>query len=79
MYASTPIPKFYVVFSFEEVAKDSCFVGGEPHNKLVRLKVDQIAWTLPGPVIREWWIRTLDKAIAPFVKDRGYVRLGDFH
>jgi len=27
---------------------------------------------LPGPVIREWWIRTLDRVIAPFVKDRGY-------
>jgi phenylpyruvate tautomerase PptA (4-oxalocrotonate tautomerase family) len=68
-----PIPKFYVVFIFEEVAKDSCFVGGEPHNKFVRFKIDQIARTLPGPVIREWWTRTLDKVIAPFVKDRWYV------
>ena len=60
VYASIPIPKFYVVFIFEEVAKDSCFVGGEPHNKFVRFKIDQIARTLPGPVIREWWTRTLD-------------------
>ncbi len=66
------IPKFYVVFIFEEIAKDSCFVGGEPNNKFVRFKVDHIARTLPGPVIREWWIRTLDVAIAPYVKDRGY-------
>ena len=72
VYASIPIPKFYVVFIFEEVAKDSCFVGGEPHNKFVRFKVDHIARTLPGPVIREWWTRTLDDVIAPFVKDRGY-------
>jgi phenylpyruvate tautomerase PptA (4-oxalocrotonate tautomerase family) len=72
VYASIPIPKFYVVFIFEEVAKDSCFVGGEPHNKFVRFKIDQIARTLPGPVIREWWTRTLDEVIAPFVKDRGY-------
>ena len=72
VYASIPIPKFYVVFVFEEMAKDSCFVGGEPHNKFVRFKVDQIARTLPGPVIREWWTRTLDEVIAPFVKDRGY-------
>ena len=70
VYASIPIPKFYVVFIFEEVAKDSCFVGGEPHNKFVRFKIDQIARTLPGPVIREWWTRTLDEVIAPFVKDR---------
>ena len=70
-YASVPIPKFYVVFIFEEVARDSCFVGGEPHNKFVRFKIDQIARTIPGPVLREWWIRTLDEVIAPFVKDRG--------
>ena len=30
VYASVPLPKFYVVFIFEEVPKDSCFVGGEP-------------------------------------------------
>ncbi|THJ20177.1 MAG: 4-oxalocrotonate tautomerase [Nitrospira sp. CG24E] len=72
VYASIPLPKFYVVFIFEEVAKDSCFVGGELHNKFIRFKVDQIARTVPGPVLREWWGRTLDQVIAPFVKDRGY-------
>ena len=70
--SSCPITKFYVVFVFEEMAEGSCFVGGEPHNRFIRFKVDQIARTLPGPVIREWWIRTLDRVIAPFVKDRGY-------
>ncbi len=29
LYASVPIPKFYVVFIFEEISRDSCFVGGE--------------------------------------------------
>jgi phenylpyruvate tautomerase PptA (4-oxalocrotonate tautomerase family) len=72
MYARVPIPKFYVVVIFEEIAKDSCFVGGEPNNKFIRFKVDQIARTVPGPVMREWWVRTLDELIAPFVKERGY-------
>ncbi|SFM79515.1 tautomerase family protein [Nitrosomonas communis] len=72
VYASVPIPKFYVVIIFEEITKDSCFVGGELHNKFIRFKVDQIARTLPGPVIREWWVKTLDEVIAPYVKDRGY-------
>jgi phenylpyruvate tautomerase PptA (4-oxalocrotonate tautomerase family) len=72
MYAKVPIPKFYVVFIYEEIAQDSCFVGGEPNNKFVRFKIDHIARTLPGPVMREWWIRSLDELIAPFVKDRGY-------
>jgi phenylpyruvate tautomerase PptA (4-oxalocrotonate tautomerase family) len=72
VYAGVPIPKFYVVILFEEIAKDSYFVGGELHNKFIRFKIDQIARTIPGPIIREWWIRTLDQVIAPFVKDKGF-------
>jgi len=70
IYASIPLPKFYVVIIFEATPKGSCFVGGEPHDKFVRFKIDQIARTVPGPV-REWWLKALDKAVAPFVKDRG--------
>lgn len=44
----------------------------KPNNKFVRFKVDHIARTLPGQIIREWWVRSLDEIIAPFVKDRGY-------
>lgn len=40
----------------------------------MRFKVDQIARTLPGPVLGEWRVRTLDQVIALFVKDRGYDR-----
>lgn len=72
VYAGVPIPRFYVVCVFEEIAKGSCFVGGEPHHKFIRFKVDQIARTIPGPILREWWMRTLDEAIAPIVRDRGY-------
>lgn len=72
LYAAIPIPKFYVVVLFEEVARGSCFVGGEPHNEFVRFKVEHIARTLPGPVIREWWVRKVDEIIAPFVRDRGF-------
>jgi phenylpyruvate tautomerase PptA (4-oxalocrotonate tautomerase family) len=43
LYTSIPIPAFYVVTIFQDVAKDSCFVGGESHNKFVRFKIDQIA------------------------------------
>lgn len=72
VYASIPIPKFYVVLIFEEVAQNSCFVGGEPHQNFIRFKIDQIARTVPGPVLREWWVRTLDTVLAPFVKERGF-------
>ena len=44
VYAQIPIPKFYVVFIYEEVAPGSCFVGGEQNDKFIRFRVDQ----LPG-------------------------------
>jgi phenylpyruvate tautomerase PptA (4-oxalocrotonate tautomerase family) len=72
LYASIPLPKFYVAVIFEEVAENSCFVGGAPNNRFVRFKVDHIARTLPGPVLREWWVGKIDEIIAPYVKDRGY-------
>jgi phenylpyruvate tautomerase PptA (4-oxalocrotonate tautomerase family) len=72
VYAQVPIPKFYVVVVFDEVPSGNLFVGGVRHDKFIRFKIDQIARTIPGPVIREWWIRTLDKMLAPFVRDRGF-------
>ena len=72
VYDAVPIPRFYVVVIFEEVAGENLFVGGVAHDKFVRLSIDQMARTLPGPVIREWWTRNLDIVIAPWVKERGY-------
>ena len=72
VYEAVPIARFYVVVLFEEVAADSFFVGGESHGSFVRLQIDQMARTLPGPVIREWWTRNLDQVIAPWIRDRGY-------
>lgn len=72
IYANIPIPKFYVVVLFEQISEGNCFVGGELHPKFVRFKVDHIARTLPGPVFREWWMKAIDKAIDPFVKQKGF-------
>jgi hypothetical protein len=43
---------------FEEVVADSFFVGAAAHGTFVRIQIDQMARTLPGPVIREWWVKT---------------------
>ena len=72
MYSGIPIPKFYVVMIFEEVAANSLYVGGASHAKFVRLHLEHMARTLPGHIIREWWVKAVDQLIAPFVKDRGY-------
>ena len=72
LYAQVPIPKFYVVVVYQEIPAGNLYVGGERHDNFVRFRVDQIARTLPGPVIREWWVNMLDGLVAPYVKDRGY-------
>ena len=72
IYDAIPIPKFYVVVLFEEVSADNCFVGGQSHDAFVRINIDQMARTLPGPVLREWWVHHLDEMIKPWVGDRGY-------
>jgi hypothetical protein len=43
-----------------------------PHGKFVRFKLDHMARTLPGPILRKWWVKAVDQLIAPYVKDRGY-------
>lgn len=57
---------------YEEVPSHSIYVGGEPHDRFVRIQIDQMARTLPGPIIREWWTTNLDAVIKPWVGDRGY-------
>ena len=65
VYASIPIPKFYVVFIFEEIAKDSCFVGGELHNKFVRFKIDQIAGRYLVPSSENGGLGHLKRSLLP--------------
>jgi phenylpyruvate tautomerase PptA (4-oxalocrotonate tautomerase family) len=72
IYEAIPIPKFYVVVVFEEVAADNFFVGGDSHDKFVRINIDQMARTLPGSVLRQWWVHHLDEVIKPWIADRGY-------
>jgi phenylpyruvate tautomerase PptA (4-oxalocrotonate tautomerase family) len=72
IYTQIPIPAFYVVTIFEEVEGSNVYVGGERHERFVRIQVDQMARTLPGSIIREWWVHMLDEKIKPYVGDRGY-------
>jgi phenylpyruvate tautomerase PptA (4-oxalocrotonate tautomerase family) len=72
VYAQIPIPNFYVVTIFEDVADGNVYVGGVKNPKFVRFRIDHIARTLPGSIFREWWMNLLDKVLATWVGDRGY-------
>ncbi len=72
VYATIPIPRFYVVTIFEEVPEGNVYVGGVMSTNFVRFRIDHIARTLSGPILREWWMNLLDKVLAAWVRDRGY-------
>jgi phenylpyruvate tautomerase PptA (4-oxalocrotonate tautomerase family) len=65
------LPKFYVSVIFQEFPKGSFYRGGEPIDNFVRVSIDHIARAL-SPDRKAWWMERTNKAIAPFVKDRGF-------
>jgi phenylpyruvate tautomerase PptA (4-oxalocrotonate tautomerase family) len=72
LFTSAPMPAFYVVVVFIEMSPDNYYVGAKPIKNFVRFKVDQMANTLPSQLAREWWMRHVHHAVAPYVSDRGY-------
>jgi phenylpyruvate tautomerase PptA (4-oxalocrotonate tautomerase family) len=72
LFTQIPIPGFYVVVMFHELESDAIYVGGKPRKDFVRFKIDQMANTLPSQIYREWWMRRVEDAIAPFVTARGF-------
>lgn len=66
------IPAFYVVVVFEEVKAGNIFVGAQPRTDFVRFNIDHMARTLPGRVLREFWVHYVDSVIQPWVADRGF-------
>jgi phenylpyruvate tautomerase PptA (4-oxalocrotonate tautomerase family) len=72
IYDALPIPRFYVVVLFEGVAAENFYVSGDSRDRFVRINIDQMARTLPGPALREWWVHHLDDVIKPWVGDLGF-------
>jgi phenylpyruvate tautomerase PptA (4-oxalocrotonate tautomerase family) len=65
------LPKFYVGVVFQEVPKDSFYVGGEPADDFVRVWVDHIARTFSDEELKERFLNALARLLAPFVAERG--------
>jgi phenylpyruvate tautomerase PptA (4-oxalocrotonate tautomerase family) len=66
------LPSFYVGVVFQEIPKESFFIGGEPVDNFVRIWVDHIARTLPTPETKERFVRKCDDVLAPFIRDKEY-------
>ena len=67
-----PLPKFYVGVVFQEVAKDSFYIGGQPVDNFVRIWVDHIARSFKNEEeLKARWLAACNQALAPFIADRG--------
>ena len=55
LYAQFELPRFYVSVVFEELPKDSLFVGGKPTNDFIRIWIDQIARRVPVADVPPGW------------------------
>ena len=64
------MPRFYVVVVFNELPRDSLFIGGVPRNDFVRIAIDHIAYAMPAE-FREALLKFINKSIHPYVRDRG--------
>ena len=64
------LPRFYVSVVFQEAPSGSLYVGGEPAESYVRIKVDQMARTLPSAGARARWMSRVNDALTPFMAER---------
>ncbi|SDS18554.1 tautomerase family protein [Actinopolymorpha singaporensis] len=64
------LPRFYVNVAFNAFSAEDFFVGGEPHDRYVRIWIDHIARRTPDPSVRRWWMETINQTLAPFLRDR---------
>ncbi|CDQ46357.1 Phenylpyruvate tautomerase PptA, 4-oxalocrotonate tautomerase family [Mycolicibacterium neoaurum] len=64
------LPSFYVSVAFHEMEPGSFFVGGKPNDRFVRIWIDHIARRMPVEQFAPW-MQIVNKAISPWVRDRG--------
>lgn len=65
------LPRFYVGVVFQEVARDSFFIGGEPASDFVRIWVDHIARTFDDEGLKGRFLAAVGQLLAPYIEDRG--------
>jgi phenylpyruvate tautomerase PptA (4-oxalocrotonate tautomerase family) len=65
------LPKFYVGVVFQEVPKDSLYIGGEPADDFVRIWVDHIARSFKDEATKQLFLKACDRLLAPLISERG--------
>jgi len=73
----TVIPRFYVGVLFHEIPKDDFYMGAVAKENFVRIRADHFARHQVGDnkdsgFGADQWMETIENAIAPFIRDRGF-------
>ena len=66
------MPRFYVNVLFQAVPECALFIGGEPHDRFVRIWADHIARRVPDDETAARFLGAVAKLLAPWIADRGY-------
>lgn len=66
-----PLPKFYVGVLFQELAKQSFYIGGEASDDFVRIWVDHIARTMDSDKVKDQFFTAVNKLLSPYMRARG--------
>lgn len=72
LYTASNLPAFYVAVVFQEIPKESLFIGGKPSGNFVRIWIDHIAGTMDTAAERERALKAFNAAIAPYVRDKAF-------
>jgi phenylpyruvate tautomerase PptA (4-oxalocrotonate tautomerase family) len=65
------LPKFYVGVVFQEIPKDSFYVGGEPADDFVRIWVDHIARSFKDEELKGKFLAAVNQLLTPYLSERG--------
>lgn len=63
---------FYVCVLFHKVEADSFFNAGKQTDNFVRIVIEHVVGRLERPEEQQHFLNTINDAIAPFVRDKGF-------
>jgi phenylpyruvate tautomerase PptA (4-oxalocrotonate tautomerase family) len=71
IYTDFGLPRFYVGVVYVPTTEEDFFMDDTPQKNFVRIKIDQIARSLPNDK-RAWWVEKCDAHLKKHIADKGF-------
>jgi phenylpyruvate tautomerase PptA (4-oxalocrotonate tautomerase family) len=72
LYTAIGLPAFYVNVIFVSTEANSFFVGGQAKDKYIQIVIQHLATQLQNDETKKIIMEKYEKAILPFIKEKGY-------